>query len=88
MKTHTESEENYIKALYHLENIWKRCAHNEGSKDTTHFNDSIITSYRYERGVDPNTTINAHSYAVALLCELTGKKEFGGNGESFRRSRV
>ena len=29
-------------------------------------------SYRYERGVDPNTTIDAHSYAVALLCELTG----------------
>src|SRR6056300_1266392 len=29
-------------------------------------------SYRYERGVDPNATIDAHAYAVALLCELTG----------------
>ena len=29
-------------------------------------------SYRYERGIDPNATIDAHAYAVALLCELTG----------------
>ena len=29
-------------------------------------------SYRYERGVDPNTTFQAHAYAVELICELTG----------------
>tara|TARA_B100000497_G_scaffold119201_1_gene146319 strand:+ start:595 stop:3006 length:2412 start_codon:yes stop_codon:yes gene_type:complete len=29
-------------------------------------------SYRYERGVDPNTTYQAHVYAAQLICELTG----------------
>ena len=29
-------------------------------------------SYRYERGVDPNSTAAAHAYATALICELTG----------------
>ena len=29
-------------------------------------------SYRYERGVDPNTTFQAHAYAAELICELTG----------------
>ena len=29
-------------------------------------------SYRYERGVDPNTTFQAHAYAVELICKLTG----------------
>ena len=29
-------------------------------------------SYRYERGVDPNSTATAHAYAAALICELTG----------------
>ncbi|HCP41624.1 MAG TPA: phenylalanine--tRNA ligase subunit beta [Cryomorphaceae bacterium] len=29
-------------------------------------------SYRYERGVDPNITAAAHTYAAALICELTG----------------
>ena len=29
-------------------------------------------SYRYERGVDPNSTAAAHAYAAALICELTG----------------
>ena len=28
-------------------------------------------SYRYERGVDPNSTAAAHAYAAALICELT-----------------
>jgi len=29
-------------------------------------------SYRYERGVDPNSTAAAHAYAASLICELTG----------------
>ena len=29
-------------------------------------------SYRYERGVDPNITAEAHAYASALIIELTG----------------
>ena len=29
-------------------------------------------SYRYERGVDPNSTEAAHAYAASLICELTG----------------
>ena len=29
-------------------------------------------SYRYERGVDPNITAQAHSYALSLLAELAG----------------
>ena len=35
---------------------------------------STDASYRYERGVDPNTTRMAHEYAAALICELTGAK--------------
>ena len=33
---------------------------------------SSDASYRYERGVDPNATKDAHAYAIGLICELTG----------------
>ena len=35
---------------------------------------SSDASYRYERGVDPNSTAEAHAYATALIVELTGAK--------------
>lgn len=55
-------------------------------------------SYRYERGVDPNSTAQAHAYAIALLIEhadakvstvdLVGAAEFPWHEVSFSLSKV
>ncbi len=55
-------------------------------------------SYRYERGVDPNSTAQAHAYAIALLIEhadakvsdvdLVGTSEFPCQEVSFSFSKV
>ncbi len=48
-------------------------------------------SYRYERGVDPNITAEAHAYAASLIIELTGatasKRDHKGS-EDFPRKQV
>jgi phenylalanyl-tRNA synthetase beta chain len=43
-------------------------------KTAKRFGISSDASYRYERGVDPNATREAHQYALSLICELTGGK--------------
>ena len=59
-----ETSEVYLEGAYFDSTSVRKTAKRHGV--------NTDASYRYERGVDPNTTFQALAYAAELICELTG----------------